>query len=390
MAKNTRYLGLVALLLVGMGLLVKPVFAQQSIGPIPTSAQEVQDAFSGFGTAAWIVTFVLFLAVFYVVTYKVIAKRRRTPTTGQVIAGIVIALIAVLVFAPTLVGWLGLKGTAIIGPSTACSLKGPIQIRLIDANTGAAVTSGKVYLFSQSYDLYKAIDDDAYGKITNVPVRQPDSNGYVVFDNLPAGTYRLVYLPASYATGSYEPTAKAITVYCNYKPNSDYLVTDVSAIELKVMTAVNFVNEVGTAVTAYTYKPSSYPSQLSGFTVWLKPSATTGEVAPFYIYVNYDPSVFAAQFKVNGQSIAPTKVSDLDGSDPIRLNAPAGYSYVLKMEVKGLSGDNKWPVELSGTLQGNTTLSMQIVYLAGAERGDFAGPSFTFTVNNKAASQGWS
>ncbi|MGC9021368.1 MAG: hypothetical protein ACP5KE_09205 [Candidatus Methanodesulfokora sp.] len=89
-------------------------------------------------------------------------------------------------------------------------------------------------------------------------------------------------------------------------------------------------------------------------------------------------------------TIAPTKVADLDGSDPVRLNAPAGYAYVLKYEVKGLAGDNKIPLELSGTIQGNTTLSVKVIYLAGSERGDFAGPAFTFTVNNKAATQGWS
>ena len=378
--------GLLALLLAG----VRTVAAQpQSIGPIPTSMQEVQDAFSGFGAAAWIMTAILFFIVYYLVTYKLLTKK-RSPTTGQMIAGIVVALIAVLILAPPLAGMLGLKGTVVTGPSTTCTISGPVELRFVDANTGAAVTSGKVYLFSSSVDVYKAIDDDAYGRITNVPVRQPDSNGYVVFDNLKAGTYQIVYLPASYAAGSYGPVAKTVTVYCSYKPNSDKLVTDISAVELKVMTSVNFVNEVGTAVSAYTYKPASYPNQLSGFTVWLKPSVTTGEVAPFYIYMNYDPSAFAATVKVNGMTVAPTKVSDLDGSDPVRLNAPSGYSYVLKYEVKGLAGDNKIPIELSGTLQGNTTVSFRVVYLAGSERGDFAGPAFTFAVNNKAASQGWS
>jgi hypothetical protein len=387
--KKTGVLGLLALVIASLG--VRAVLAQpQSIGPIPTSVQEVQDAFSGFGTAAWIMTAILFFIVYYIATYKLIARKRKNVTTGQMIAGIIVALIAVLILAPPLAGMLGLKGTVATGPSAACSISGPVELRLVDANTGAAVTTGKVYLFSSSPDLYKVIDDDLYGRITATPVRQPDSNGYVVFDNLRAGSYQIVYLPASYAVGSYEPFAKVITVYCSYKPNSDKLVTDVSAVELKLMRDVNFVNEVGTAVSGYTYKPASYPNQLQGFTVWLKPAATTGEVPPFYIYVNYDPAVFAASFKVNGMTIAPTKVADLDGSDPVRLNAPAGYAYVLKYEVKGLAGDNKIPLELSGTIQGNTTLSVKVIYLAGSERGDFAGPAFTFTVNNKAATQGWS
>jgi len=363
--------------------------APQSIGPIPTSAEEVQgtiDALGQLSPTGWVLFLIVFLATFYVLAYKVF-KMKRKIKAGPFIVSVIGALIAAVLITPWAAGFLGLAKA--VGPAAACDIaSGPVKLRVIDEDTGAAVTSVKVLLLTESMELDEVIDAYAKGDL-DVPVRTPDSNGYVEFGDVQPGTWLFVVLPNSYAIGQPMPKAELVTVYCAWKESSDYLKTDRTEIVVPTMTSVNFVNEVGTSVSSYTWAPSSYPAELESFTVNLKPSATTGEVPKFYIYVNYNESLVSPTFKIDGTTISPTKLSDLPGDSPLRLNAPSGYTYVLDYPISGLSGDAKKALEMSATFQGNATVSFAVVYQASAERGDISGPTFTFTANNAATSTGW-
>jgi len=389
---RARYV-LSALLGVFLVVSMLPVAAQPpqaiNVGPvsIPTSAEEFETMFPGvYGK---VVALALFVIVFMGVR-KLFFEDKRGRSEGIVGWGVpfLAALLTTVIIGPSIVGMVGIT-PAVTGPSTTCSITGPIEVRVLDKVSGAAITSGKVYLLEQAMSIEKVIDSDIKGNLT-APVRTPDSSGIVRFDNVKPGTYMLAYLPSSYAVGSYMPTLATITISCAFKPNSDLLVASISAMEIYKIVNLNFVNEVGTIVTSYTWKPSSYPAELSGLTVWLKPAATDGASPYFYIYVNFTDTVSAPVFKVGGSTIAPTKLSDLPGTDPLRLNAPSGYLYVLKVKNEGLFGqDTKKPIEISGTFQGDETVKMKIVFLAESERGDIAGPTFTLTVDDAASSPGW-
>jgi hypothetical protein len=382
-----------ALFGVFLASLVLPVAAEppQAIGAgpisIPTSAEEFEAMFPGvYGK---VVALIVFIGTFTLVR-KYFFEDKRGRGSGVVSWGVplIAALLAMVIIGPPLVSMLGIQPT-VTGPSTSCSITGPFEVRLIDKISGAAITSGKVYLFDQSMSIEKVIDSDAKGNLT-APVRTPDSSGVVRFDNVKPGTYMLAYLPSSYAIGSYMPVTATITVNCAYKPNSDLLVTSVSAIEIYKMVDLKFVNEVGATVRSYTWKPSSYPAELTGFSVWITPNATNGASPYFYIYANYSDTAVAPSFKVGGSSVSVTKISDLSGTDPIRLNAPTGYLYVIKVKNDGLFGkDTKKAIEISGTFQGNAVIKLKLVYFAESERGDIAGPEFTFTANSAASTPGW-
>lgn len=355
---------------------------------IPTSAEEFEAMFPGM----WgkVIAVIVFVGTFMIVRRFFESDRRRERSSGILGWGIpfIAALLAMVIIGPPLVGMFGVSNTGVSGPSTSCSLTGPIEVRVLDKVTGAAVTGGKVYLLDKTMTLEEVIDRDAKGTL-DAPVRAV-SSGTVRFDNVQPGDYLLAYLPSSYAANSYEPKLVRISISCAFKPNSDLLVTSINAIELYKMIGVTFVNEVGTSVESYTWKPSSYPAELQGFTVWLKPSAVDGATPYMYLYVNYDDTKVAPTFKIAGTQVAPTKLSDLDGSNPLRLNAPSGYNYVLKLKIDSLYGqDTKKAIEISGNFQGDTTISLAVRYLADSERGDFSGPTFTFTANSAVSSTGW-
>ncbi|MEM3480642.1 MAG: hypothetical protein QW576_03020 [Candidatus Korarchaeum sp.] len=356
------------------------------IGMIPTSMEEFEAMFPG----VWgkVIALIVFVGAFTLVRrYFFEGRRRRDSGIVGWAVPFIAALLTMVIVGPPIVSMLNIQ-PQVTGPSTGCNIQGTVSLRVIDAVAGTSVTSGTVYLLSENLDLPVILDKHVKGELTDVPKRAV-SSGSVTFDNVKSGTYLLAYIPTTLDLENYAPTAVPITVYCSYKPNSDQLAVSVSALELKLMKAASFLNEVETAVAGYNYKPASYPAELKGLTVWLKSSSTAGATPYFYIYVNYNDAEAAPTFKVGGTTIAPTKISDLQGSDPLRLNAPSGYAYVLRQKIEGLYGDKKIPIEISGTFQGNTTVTMKIIYLADSERGEIAGGTFTLTVNNKASSPGW-
>ena len=255
-----------------MGLLAAP--PSQNIGPIPTSATEIRDAFEGYTTDAWVVTIILFLIVWGIVYSKWPRGRGRPgrrSETWPMIGGIVAGLIVVVIVAPPLCGALGLVGVTYGPEESTLNLTSPITFTVKDkyGATAVDISGDKLYWIKDSSlfnkDAFELYDLVRKGKITAQQALSSDvdSNGQATFD-MQAGTWLLFYYPGSSITlgTTYAPAVFTARTYEDVGTAGRTVKAESSILYVVKTSALSFVDEVGNSKSSYTIAPSSYPLSL--------------------------------------------------------------------------------------------------------------------------------
>ena len=355
-------------------------------------ARELWMAAVELTTAGWLVA-----AIPGVIIWGILAAKtkffKKWPT--GVISALVVFLLVTVFIGPGVAAFAqGFTDTQLVKSGTDIKVmtsEGDLKVCVKNAVSGAAVTSGKIYLLDGVHDL-SVYDEIRKGDLKagqDYLVMTVDSDGCATFPGKtgsPLGvTYTAIYDPGTFSSTGYPLYAAKVVAY-GAKDDGTLKVSG-RTIMLYQMSAFSAFDETSTARNSYTAASLTIDLNFKA-----GPSTADTGVENVYMYVAYTDTAWdSLEIKVNGNTVTLDKLADMDSTDPLKKNAPSGAVYVLKDPIVSslLLYDDKIDLGIKGTANTNTTVTLYFVQNAGVEYGDVQLGTFSLTIDTAATATGW-